>query len=87
MGIKPDTTLAYQRVDTARFLARTVDDILRLDPRPDMVFATGDLVDGCTPAEYERLRRLLSPLPMPVYLIPGNYDDRDAMRRVFADHR
>ena len=24
---------------------------------------------------------------MPVYLIPGNHDDRGAMRRVFADHR
>jgi 3',5'-cyclic AMP phosphodiesterase CpdA len=50
------------------------------------VLGTGDLVDGGTPAEYARLRHLLSPLPMPVYLIPGNHDDRDALRHAFADY-
>jgi 3',5'-cyclic-AMP phosphodiesterase len=84
--IKPDGVLAYQRVDTAAFLARAIDHILRLDPRPDAVLATGDLVDAGTLEEYERLQRLLAPLPMPVYLIPGNHDDRDALRRVFTDH-
>src|SRR5437762_2658702 len=84
--IKPDGALAYRRVDTAGFLARAVDHLLHLDPRPDVVLATGDLVDGGTAEEYQRLRRLLAPLPMPVYLIPGNHDDREAMRREFADH-
>jgi len=84
--IKPEGSLAYQRVDTAGFLARAIDHILHLDPRPDAVLATGDLVDGGTAEEYQRLRRLLAPLPMPVYLIPGNHDDRDVMRREFADH-
>ncbi len=37
-------------------------------------------------AEYARLRHLLSPLPMPVYLIPGNHDDREALRQAFADY-
>lgn len=86
MHIKPDGALAYRRVETAGFLARAVDHILHLDSRPDVVLATGDLVDAGTDEEYERLRRLLAPLPMPVYLIPGNHDDRAAMRRVFADH-
>ena len=36
--------------------------------------------------EYERLRVLLDPLVMPVYLIPGNHDDRANLRAVFADH-
>ena len=84
--IKPDGVLANRRVDTAAFLARAVDHILHLDPRPDAVLATGDLVDAGTIDEYERLQRLLAPLPMPVYLSPGNHDDRDALRRVFADH-
>jgi 3',5'-cyclic-AMP phosphodiesterase len=84
--IKPEGVLAYRRVDTASFLARAVDHILHLDPRPDAVLATGDLVDAGEEAEYERLRRLLAPLPMPVYLIPGNHDDRVGIRRVFADH-
>jgi 3',5'-cyclic AMP phosphodiesterase CpdA len=83
--IKPEGTLAYGLVDTGAFLARAVDHILHLDPRPDAVLATGDLVDAGSDNEYARLRHLLSPLPMPVYLIPGNHDDREALRRAFAD--
>jgi 3',5'-cyclic AMP phosphodiesterase CpdA len=84
MHIKPEGVLAYARVDTAAFLARAVDHILHLETRPDVVLGTGDLVDGGSPEEYRRLRRLLAPLPMPVYLIPGNHDDRDALRAEFG---
>jgi len=84
--IKPEGALAVQRVDTAASLARAVDHILHLETSPDLVFATGDLVDAGSPEEYERLRRLLAPLPMPVYLIPGNHDDRDALAAAFPDH-
>jgi 3',5'-cyclic-AMP phosphodiesterase len=86
LHVKPEGTLAYRRVETATFLARSVDQIRRLTPRPDIVLATGDLVDGGRPEEYARLRQLLAPLPMPVYLIPGNHDDREALRAGFADH-
>jgi 3',5'-cyclic-AMP phosphodiesterase len=84
--IRPEGVLAYQRVDTAPYLARAVEHLLRLRPRPDVVLATGDLVDGGTGDEYRRLRALLAPLPMPVYLIPGNHDDRNVLAAVFADH-
>jgi 3',5'-cyclic AMP phosphodiesterase CpdA len=57
-----------------------------MDPQPDLVLATGDLVEEGTPAEYRRLRGLLAPLAMPVYVIPGNHDDRRALRSAFADH-
>ena len=42
MHIKPDGVLAYKRVDTAAFLARTVDHILHLDTLPDVVLGTGE---------------------------------------------
>jgi 3',5'-cyclic-AMP phosphodiesterase len=85
--IRPEGVLAYGRVDTAPYLARAVQHLLGLTPRPDVVLATVDLVDAGSAAEYERLRALLAPLPMPVYLIPGNHDDRDALVAAFADHR
>jgi 3',5'-cyclic AMP phosphodiesterase CpdA len=84
--IKPEGALAYGRVDTAEFLARAVEHLLHQSTPPDVVLATGDLVDAGSPEEYQRLRRLLAPLPMPVYLIPGNHDDRETLRREFADH-
>ena len=58
--------LLYGRFDTAEFLARSVAEINRLDPLPDVAVITGDLVDHGEPAEYEHLRALLSPLAMPV---------------------
>ena len=82
--IKPEGRLAYRRVDTALFLARAVEHLRGLDPRPDVVLVTGDLVDAGLEEEYVRLRRLLAPLPMPVYLIPGNHDAREPLRRVFG---
>ena len=86
MHIRPHGQLAYRRVDTARFLARCVAQLARMVPRPDVVLATGDLVDAGHPDEYRHLRELLAPLPMPVYLIPGNHDDRGALIREFGDH-
>ena len=41
-------------------------------------------------AEYAVLRELIDPLAAlgaPVYLMPGNHDDRDALRRSFPEHR
>ena len=52
MHIKPPGELLYKRVDTAGFLARAVAHVNALDPKPDIVIATGDLVDGGKPEEY-----------------------------------
>jgi Icc protein len=84
--IKPEGRLAYRHVETAGYLARCVGELGQLQPRPDVVLATGDLVDAGRPEEYRRLRELLVPLPMPVYLIPGNHDERDALATEFAHH-
>ena len=66
MHIKAPGKQLYNRIDKAGYLARAVAHILKLDPRPDIVLATGDLVDGGTTEEYAFLRELLAPLPMPV---------------------
>ncbi len=86
MHVKPPGELLYKRIDTAGFLELAVAHVMALDPKPDIVLATGDLVDGGKPEEYALLRRLLAPLSMPVYLVPGNHDARDPMREAFPDH-
>ncbi len=86
LHIKAPGKLSYRKVDCAAMLARCVDEILRLPQRPDLVIATGDLADFGRPDEYRHLRELLAPLPMPLYLIPGNHDERAALRDAFPDH-
>ena len=76
-----------RRFRSGRRLDAAARHIMALEPRPDIVIATGDLVHDGQPAEYRHFAEALAPLSMPVYLIPGNHDDRDAMRAVFADHR
>jgi len=58
-------------------LQQAVTHLLRLPARPDVVLITGDCVNGGHVAEYERFQALLRPLPMPVYIIPGNHDQRE----------
>lgn len=71
-------------IDPAVPVAAVVARLNRLDPRPDLVIATGDLVDKGSDAEYAALDDLLGPLQIPLRMLPGNHDDRDGMRRRFA---
>lgn len=64
-------------------LATVIDAILR-GPAPDLVLATGDLVDDGSPAAYGRLAPLLQRLPAPVHALPGNHDDPAAMAEHLA---
>jgi Icc protein len=66
--------------EPARRLEAVVEAVAALAPAPDAVLVTGDLVRIGSPAEYERVRELLAPLRMPVHALPGNHDDRDALR-------
>jgi 3',5'-cyclic AMP phosphodiesterase CpdA len=84
--IREPGRLAYGRINTAPYLVAAVQTLLRLPQQPDAVVITGDLCDFGRPAEYEHLQALLAPLPMPVYLLPGNHDDRDQLRKSFSQH-
>lgn len=86
LHIKQERKFAYGRVDTAGALERCVARINQLNPQPDAVLITGDLVDGGGLEEYRTLRPLLDALLVPYYLLVGNHDRRDTLRQVFADH-
>jgi Icc protein len=86
LHIKAAGHLSYRVVDTAGMLSACLRHLLDLPQRPDAVVFTGDLTDFGRPEEYAVLRALLEPLPMPVYLIPGNHDRRDALRDAFPEH-
>jgi Icc protein len=76
--------LFADRIDTAARLDSAVHHIVTMDPRPDVVVATGDLVNNGRAAEYAHLAGLLDALPMPLFPIPGNHDDRTGLRSWFG---
>lgn len=87
LHIREPGRLAYGRIDTAPYLQRTVQSVLALRQKPDAVVITGDLSDFGREAEYAHLAALLAPLgELPVYLLPGNHDERQQLRRSFAQH-
>jgi Icc protein len=86
LHIKPPGRVAYGLVDTAAMLRAAVASLLAQRPRPDLVLLTGDLTDAGRPEEYALLRELLAPIDCPIYVVPGNHDDRAALRAGFADH-
>jgi Icc protein len=85
LHIKRPGVLAYRRVDTGAYLARCVAALNALEPRPDAVIMTGDLVDQGDPAQYEHLKTLLAPLAIPYFLLVGNHDERHALRAAFPE--
>mgnify|MGYP005813036875 CR=1 FL=1 len=84
LHIKRPGRLAYRQVDTAGRLHDCIRALQALVPPPDLVLLTGDLVDFGQPEEYEHLTAILAPLRTRVLAVPGNHDDRAAMRTVFA---
>jgi len=78
-------TLLYGMADTARHLAEAVSEINAMEPQPDLVLITGDLVEHPGPTTYSHFRDLIKPLRAPVYLMPGNHDNPEIMRAFFSD--
>ena len=58
-----------------------VDAVGRLEDAPDAVLVTGDLADHGTDEEYLAVSSGLASLDPPVYVLPGNHDDRESLRR------
>jgi 3',5'-cyclic AMP phosphodiesterase CpdA len=65
-------------------LAAAVRDVRALRPAPDAVLLSGDLAADGRPEEYARVRELVAPLAMAVHALPGNHDDRAALRAAFG---
>ncbi|MFZ6690844.1 phosphodiesterase [Undibacterium sp. SXout20W] len=83
--IKMPGKLAYNIVDTAKMLRDCVEHIMQLKIQPDLILLTGDLVDLGRDEEYVFLRSILAPIQQRIIAIPGNHDEREAMRRAFKD--
>ena len=76
--------LFYDTIPTNAQLVEAVAHINSLDPRPDVVIASGDLTEHGLAEEYDFLREILADLIPPVFVVPGNHDRREGMLTAFA---
>lgn len=69
--------------DNAARLERTIRFIKKLNPLPDLAVVSGDLSHEGNAEDYRYCRSLLSELPCPYVVIPGNHDERALVRDTF----
>lgn len=82
-----DTHIALDAADADRRMQdfeRTIADINTLNPTPDVIIHTGDVVHNGRSDEYAEAVRILAKAKAPVYVIPGNKDDRANLRAAFS---
>lgn len=84
--VKRKGKLLHHMINTAKQLRTVVRLLNSLDPQPDVVIASGDLVEDGKRKEYVRLRKILDELEMPVFVIPGNHDRRETFRDAFSHY-
>ena len=65
-------------------LARSIADINALDPAPDLIVHTGDIVHSGRPDEYALAVSTLAKARAPVYVVAGNKDNRANLRDAFS---
>jgi Icc protein len=83
-----DTHIALDALDADRRLrdfALTVADINALDPLPDVIVHTGDIVHNGRPEEYAQAVATLANARAPVFVLTGNKDDRAHLCEAFSD--
>jgi 3',5'-cyclic-AMP phosphodiesterase len=82
-----DTHIALDTPDADRRLsdfARTIGHINALQPPPDVIVHTGDIVHNGRPDEYAAAAAVLADARPPVYVLAGNKDDRANLSAAFS---
>jgi 3',5'-cyclic-AMP phosphodiesterase len=81
LGFEPDNPSEFNR----KRLDLVIRQLSAMSPRPDMLIATGDLVDRGDADSYRRLRNAFSQCPFPVWLCLGNHDSRDNFSALYPE--
>ncbi|MEC5342844.1 phosphodiesterase [Brenneria populi] len=66
----------YEFIDINGRNAEAINKLNALTERPDAVVISGDIVNCGHPREYQVAHNVLQMLDYPMYVIPGNHDDK-----------
>jgi 3',5'-cyclic-AMP phosphodiesterase len=83
-----DTHIALDTPDADRRIrdfALTIADINGLDPPPDVIVHTGDIVHNGRQDEYAQAVATIANARAPVYVLTGNKDNRAKLCEAFSD--
>ena len=84
LHVNAEGECAFLRADSLGDLRRTVDYLCAVELRPDIAVVTGDVSTDGSRSAYELAARELARLDCPVWVVPGNHDEKAAMKAVFG---
>ena len=80
-------TFASKNLQPAKSLKKLVSRILQIQLEVgliDAIIVSGDISDDGSIGSYQLFNSILSPLKVPLFLIPGNHDIRTSFRSIFS---
>lgn len=81
LGFEPDNPSEFNR----KRLDQVIRQLTAMQPQPDLLLATGDLVDRGDGDSYRRLRNAMDGCPFPVLYCLGNHDVRENFSAWFPE--
>lgn len=85
LHLRGDDLLSFGVADTVEQVKNTMEYFNQMKNLPDFFVVSGDLADNGDLDAYHNLKEHLTQLPRPVYVLPGNHDNRKDMKDILGD--
>ncbi len=86
LHVRPHGMASSRTGETNMLVERALRAVRAFTPRPDAMIVTGDLTDNGLADEYAELAAILRrTVDLPTYMIPGNHDRREVLKREMRD--
>ena len=86
LHIRAGRAPAFKVADSSAALEVAVDHFLNLKQRPDCFVVSGDLAELGEAGAYALVAQALGRLPAPVFVLPGNHDNRAELMAALGEY-